>query len=266
MYFRLPIKEELMFFEKYNYFKEKNDSVLCVGLDSDINKVKSDQFDFNKNIIDSTKDYVCAYKLNIAFYEEAGEKGVQALQNTIEYIKKFDLPIILDVKRGDISNTAKAYARAYFKNLKVDSITLTPYMGEDSILPYLEIKNSHLFIVALSSNKGAMDFEIPDSLYLRVVGKASQLNKIYKNRVGIVVGATQNAHIQNILNSTKELLWLVPGIGAQGGDAEKFFLACNGYDDIVVNSSRKIIFSNNPKMIVKETRDRLNTYRRKYGN
>ena len=255
-----------MFFEKYNYFKEKNDSLLCVGLDSDIKRVKGDVFDFNKNIIDKTKDYVCAYKLNIAFYEENGFVGFKDLQKTINYIKKFDLPIILDVKRGDIGNTSKSYAVAYFKNLKVDSITVMPYMGEDSILPYLELKNSHIFIVALSSNSSAEDFEIPNSLYLKVAEKSLEFNRIYKNRVGIVVGATQTEYVENVKKTNNESVWLVPGVGDQGGNLEKFFSSTNGYDNIVVNSSRRIIFSDNVEKAAKDSRDKINLYRRQHEN
>lgn len=256
-----------MFYEKYQYFKKKNNSVLAVGLDSDINKIgTSSIFDFNKRIIDKTKENVCAFKLNIAFYEEAGEPGIKDLKKTVDYISKFEIPVILDAKRGDISNTAKAYARAYFGKLKVDSITISPYMGTDSMIPYLEMPNSHIFVVALSSNPGAIDFEIPNSLYLKVGEKASKLNEIYKNRVGIVVGATQNNFVTEVAKLSKDLMWLVPGIGYQGGSLEDFFKFSSGHSNVVINSSRGIIFSKDPAVSSKNLKDKINIYRRKYEN
>ena len=255
-----------MFRERYEYFKRKNESVLVVGLDSDIHRINANLFDFNKHIIDETKDNVCGFKINIAFYEEAGEEGFKELKRTIDYIKKLEMPIILDVKRGDIANTAKAYARAYFKRLKVDSITVMPYMGSDSMKPYLELENSHLFVVALSSNPGAEEFEIPESLYLKVVSRVNELNRKYKNRVGVVVGATQTEYVRKVRETGNDLLWLVPGIGSQGGNLKKFFESSSGYDNVLINSSRKIIFSENPRLESQKLKDEINLYRRKYEN
>ncbi len=253
-----------MFYDKLTYFRKKNDSILVVGLDTDINRINGDIFDFNRTIIDETKDYACAFKLNIAFYEELGSKGFSALEKTVDYIRKFEYPIILDVKRGDIANTASAYARAYFNRLRVDSITANPYMGRDSIEPYMEIETSHVFVVALTSNEGAADFELPNSLYAEVVCMVKEMNEFYYNRVGIVVGATQKDHLQDVTMISKGLLWLVPGIGTQGGDLEKFFLYTDGYSDIIINSSRSIIFSQSPKDSAKALRDKINLYRRQY--
>ena len=150
-------------FDKFLKMREKNRSVLLVGLDSDYKKINGDVLDFNKRIIVKTYDLICGSKINIAFYEKLGPKGLEILESTINYIRQNpEIPIILDAKRGDIGNTAKAYAEYYFERLKVDSLTINPFMGIDTLEPYLEYDNAHLFALALTSNKGAHDFEIPE--------------------------------------------------------------------------------------------------------
>ncbi|BBE32017.1 orotidine 5'-phosphate decarboxylase [Tepiditoga spiralis] len=258
-----------MFYEKYLKMREKNNSVLIVGLDSDTNKFNSKFskdaigiFEFNKYIIEQTNEYVCGYKPNIAFYEKHGYKGIQALEKTVEYIKKYtELPIIIDAKRGDIGNTAAAYAEAFFKYLKVDSITINPYMGMETINPYIELENSHVFVLGLTSNKGAKDFELENDLYLKVIKNVNEYNKKFKDKIGIVVGATNDEHIEKITKNSGNMVYLIPGIGAQGGSIEKLFKGLNGYKNIVINSSRGIIFSEDPKKSAKELKENLNKAR-----
>lgn len=256
-----------MFFEKYKKAREKNNSVLIVGLDSDIEKFDKFEknadglYEFNKYIVDSTYEHVCGYKPNIAFYEKLGYKGYEALEKTIEYIKKTDLPIILDAKRGDIANTAKAYADTFFKHLKVDSVTINPYMGMETATPYLEYENAHVFILGLTSNKGYVDFEMHDDLYKKVIKMSSELNEVQKNKVGIVVGATNNEYINQITKISGNMVYLIPGVGAQGGSIEKLFEGLNGYENVCINSSRGIIFSENPKISAKQLKEQLNKAR-----
>ncbi|SHE68854.1 orotidine-5'-phosphate decarboxylase [Marinitoga hydrogenitolerans DSM 16785] len=249
-------------FDKYIERKNDVNSVLLVGLDSDINRIDGDILDFNKKIIDETFDLVCGYKINIAFYEKLGPKGLEILEKTIEYIKyNPDIPIILDAKRGDIGNTAKAYAEYYFEKLKIDSLTINPLMGIDTLEPYLEYNNSHVFALALTSNKGAYDFEIPGELYLKIAKKMNELNKKHRNKIGIVVGATNAKFIKEITAVTDNMLFLIPGIGSQGGSIEALFNNLNGYDNIVINVSRAIIFDENPRKKVIEFNNVINKWR-----
>ncbi|WP_129408005.1 orotidine-5'-phosphate decarboxylase [Marinitoga lauensis] len=248
-------------FDKYLKIREKNSSVLLVGLDSDYKRINGDVFDFNKKIIDETYDLTCGYKINIAFYEKLGPKGLEILESTINYIRQNpEIPIILDAKRGDIGNTAKAYAEHYFERLKVDSLTINPFMGIDTLEPYLEYDNAHLFALALTSNKGAYDFEIPEKLYLKITEKMNELNKKHRNKIGIVVGATNARYINEITNISENMIFLIPGIGTQGGDVEELFRNLNGYKNIVVNVSRAIIFDENPRKKAIEFNSLINKY------
>lgn len=247
--------------EKYLKMREKNKSVLLVGLDSDYKKINGDVFEFNKKIIDQTHDIICGYKINIAFYEKLGPKGLEILEKTIDYIRNNpDIPIILDAKRGDIGNTAKAYAEYYFERLKIDSLTINPLMGLDTLEPYLEYENSHLFALALTSNKGAYDFEIPEKLYLKITEKMNDLNNKYKNKIGIVVGATNADHIKEIIDISENMIFLIPGIGSQGGNIKALFENLNGYKNIVINVSRAIIFDENPGKKAREFNELINKY------
>ncbi|WGS64689.1 orotidine-5'-phosphate decarboxylase [Marinitoga aeolica] len=248
-------------FEKYLKIREKNSSVLLVGLDSDYKRINGDVFEFNKKIIDETHDLICGYKINIAFYEKLGPKGLEILENTINYIRQNpEIPIILDSKRGDIGNTAKAYAEYYFERLKVDSLTINPLMGLDTLEPYLEYKNSHLFALALTSNKGAYDFEIPEKLYLKITEKMNNLNKQHKNKIGIIVGATNSDYIKEIVDISENMIFLIPGIGSQGGNTQELFKNLNGYKNIFINVSRAIIFDENPRKKAKEFNEIINKY------
>lgn len=235
----------------------KKNSFLCVGLDTDYTKIPkhlldfSDPiFEFNKRIIDATKDYCVAYKPNIAFYEAAGVKGWESLQKTLDYIPK-DCFTIADAKRGDIGNTSSLYARAFFdkesSGLDFDSVTVAPYMGANSVLPFLEFKNKWVILLALTSNQGSHDFqfsELKDGE--RLFEKVLETSKQWGNDQNLmyVVGATQAESLRDIRKIIPDSFLLIPGVGAQGGSLEevaKFGLTkdCG----LLVNSSRAIIYA-----------------------
>ncbi|PNR95745.1 orotidine-5'-phosphate decarboxylase [Petrotoga sp. 9PWA.NaAc.5.4] len=256
-----------MFLDKLKKNQREKNSFICVGLDSDIEKLPA-RFrnegvkgieNFNKYIIDQTYEHVCAYKINIAFYEMLGYKGIQAFENTVEFLKtNFEIPVIIDAKRGDIANTAKAYAKYYFEYLKVDSITVNPLMGLDSLEPYLLFPSSHIFVLALTSNPGAKDFIIPNKLYLQILEKLNFLKNTYTNQIGAVIGATQKEYFEEILEKYRGFNYLIPGIGSQGGSLEDITKLINKGETVVINVSRSIIFSENPKKAILEYQNLLN--------
>ncbi len=240
------------FIEKLNAAVLKNRSLVCVGLDTSPELIPSGMtvLEFNKVIIDATADLVCAYKPNLAFYEVQGEKGIDALHKTVKHIPK-DIPVIGDAKRGDIGNTSEAYAKALFDYFNFDAVTVSPYLGFDSLEPFLKYKEKGVIILCRTSNKGATDFQsllcqyegknVP--LYEIVALKASRWNT--NHNVGLVVGATYPEELKNIRQSHPDMLILIPGVGAQGGDLE---LAVRyGIDvhnrGIIINSSRGIIYA-----------------------
>jgi len=248
-------KEEL-----FHQIKSKN-SYLCVGLDSDIDKLpkhllrESDPiFEFNKQIIDATADFAVAYKPNLAFYESQGAKGWESLAKTMEYMPK-DVFTIADAKRGDIGNTSNHYAKAFFDQLNFDAITLSPYMGYDAIAPYLKYDDKWAIILALTSNESSKDFEQllvaeeseslengSQKLYEKIIDKS--LTWQNNNRIMYVVGATKADEFINIRKHIPEHFLLVPGVGAQGGSLEE--VSKNGMNSscgLLVNSSRGIIFA-----------------------
>jgi len=234
---------------------QKKKSFLCIGLDSDIDKIpehlkdKEDPvFEFNKGIIDYTHNFALAYKPNIAFYESRGTEGWISLEKTIDYLKKFDVFTIADAKRGDIGNTSKMYAKAFLDNLDFDAITVAPYMGVDSVTPFLEYEDKWVILLALTSNKGAFDFQFNEN--------KDSANKLFEDVLGIsqewgdnknmmyVVGATQADMLADIRRIVPNHFLLVPGVGAQGGSLEE--VAKYGINDqcgLIVNSSRGIIFA-----------------------
>ena len=235
---------------------KKKSSFLCVGLDTDIKKIpehllkEADPvFAFNKAIIDATAPFCIAYKPNLAFYESMGVKGWTAFEKTVEYIKKNypDQFIIADAKRGDIGNTSAMYARTFFDELDIDAVTVAPYMGEDSVTPFLTYEGKWVILLALTSNKGSHDFQLTtdengERLFEKVLRKsqewANDSNMMY------VVGATQGRMFEDIRKIAPRHFLLVPGIGAQGGSLEK---VCRyGMTDecgLIVNSSRAIIYA-----------------------
>jgi orotidine-5'-phosphate decarboxylase len=252
-----------MFYKKYLKIKEKNNSHVCVGLDSDYKKISNEEkdlykriYDFNKDIVEKTNKHVCCYKLNSAFYEKAGVEGMKAMEDTVNYIKEnTEIPIILDIKRSDILNTAKAYADYFVDKLQADSVTLNPLMGRDSITPYLE-KKVHVFILALTSNPSASDFIMKNDLYIDLANFSQVLNKEFENQVGIVVGAT-NDKFKEINKINENMIYLIPGIGAQGGDLKKVLEQVKD-KEFVINSSRGIIFSEDPEKSVIDLKDKIN--------
>ncbi|MCW3118545.1 MAG: pyrF, partial [Chitinophagaceae bacterium] len=204
-------------------------SYLCVGLDTDITKIpkhlltEADPvFAFNKAIIDATKDLCVSYKINTAFYEALGVKGWEALEKTVNYIPGEHFKIA-DAKRGDIGNTSSQYAKAFFETLKFDSITVAPYMGEDSVKPFLEYKGKWAIVLGLTSNKGAKDFELKKTgnefLYEKVLKTVAEWGT--PENLMFVIGATQANEFTNIRKLTPHHFYLVPGIGAQGGSLKE---------------------------------------------
>lgn len=230
----------------------KKRSYLCVGLDSDITKIPKHLlsaaepiFEFNKAIIDATKDLCVSYKINTAFYEALGVKGWQAMEKTVQYIGP-DHFTIADAKRGDIGNTSDQYAKAFFETLPFDSITVNPYMGEDSVKPFLQYPGKWAIVLGLTSNAGAKDFELQQSgdelLYKKVLKTVSTWAST--DNLMFVVGATQAAEFEAIRAITPDHFYLVPGVGAQGGSLEAISeKAMNKDVGILVNLSRAIIFA-----------------------
>jgi len=233
----------------------KKRSFLCVGLDSEIDKIpaflskeKDPIFEFNKRIIDSTHDYAIAYKPNVAFYECYGAKGWISLESTVRYIKE-NYPgifVIADAKRGDIGNTSKMYAKAFLENMPFDAITVAPYMGEDSVSPFLSYKGKWVVLLALTSNKGADDFQYHNEDGIKLFERVLTVSQKWgtTNNLMYVVGATRAELLKDIRQLVPDHFLLVPGIGAQGGSLEevaKFGL--NSKCGLLVNSSRGIIFA-----------------------
>lgn len=234
-------------------------SFLCIGLDVDLNKIpkhllteEDPIFEFNKAIIDATQHLCVAYKPNTAFYEAYGIKGWQSLEKTINYINRNypEIFTIADAKRGDIGNTSTMYAKAFFEDLAFDSVTVAPYMGKDSVEPFLNFKNKHTILLALTSNEGAFDFQTKKTdnteLYKEVLETSK--NWINSENLMYVVGATKAEYFKEIRKIIPESFLLVPGIGAQGGNLNevcKYGLTKN--IGLLVNSSRGIIYASTNK-------------------
>ncbi len=236
----------------YEQIKKKQ-SYLCVGLDTDIDKIpthllSSDDpvFEFNKQIIDATSDYCVAYKPNIAFYEARGSKGWESLHKTIAYIPPH-IFTIADAKRGDIGNTSRLYAKAFFEHMQFDSITVAPYMGEDSIKPFLDFKNKWVILLVYTSNSGSEDFQLIQTrdgkfLYEEVIFASQRWASA--DQMMYVVGATHADKIASIRALAPNHFFLVPGVGAQGGDLEAVTKAgLNDQCGLLVNTSRSIIYA-----------------------
>ncbi len=231
-------------------------SFLCVGLDTDLKKIpqhllkeEDPIFAFNKAIIDATAPYCVAYKPNLAFYECFGLKGWVAFDKTVRYIKEHypDLFIIADAKRGDIGNTSAMYARCFFEELDIDSLTVAPYMGEDSVTPFLQYKDKWVILLALTSNKGSHDFQLTeDKDGVRLFEKVLRTSQQWASdqQMMYVVGATQGRLFEDIRKIAPEHFLLVPGVGAQGGSLEEVCKYGMTKDcGLLVNSSRGIIYA-----------------------
>ena len=237
---------------------QRKRSFLCVGLDTDIQKIpqhllKEDDpiFAFNKAIVDATAPYCIAFKPNLAFYEAMGVKGWMAFEKTIRYIRE-QYPeqfIIADAKRGDIGNTSKLYARTFFEEMDVDAVTVAPYMGEDSVTPFLGHEGKWVILLALTSNKGSFDFQLTEDkdgerLFEKVLRKSQEWAK--EDAMMYVVGATQGKAFEDIRKIVPNHFLLVPGIGAQGGSLEEVCHYGMTKDcGLIVNSSRAIIYASN---------------------
>ena len=267
------------FLEKVINAERESNSLLCVGLDTDIKKLPesikncSDPiYEFNSRIIEKTKDIVSAYKLNIAFYESEGKSGWETIEKTLSIIPK-NILTIADAKRGDIGNTSELYARAFFEKLSFDSITVNPYLGFDSVQPFLNFKDKGVFILALTSNKGSKDFQYlkvdGNPLYEKVVDKVIEWNTA--SNCAIVVGATHPEELKRLREKAPNLPFLIPGIGAQGGDLEatiKYGCDKNG-ELALINISRGIIYASTGDDFDTKAREaaikfntEINTYRK----
>lgn len=236
-------------------------SYLCVGLDSALDKIpshllkeKDPIFEFNKQIIDATIDYTVAYKPNIAFYEALGPSGWETLQKTIDYLPS-EVFTIADAKRGDIGNTSHMYAKAFFESLNFDSVTVAPYMGSDSVEPFLTFQKKWVILLALTSNEGAQDFQfiqLSDGkpLYQKVIEQSQEWGN-HENMM-YVVGATRNEHFAHIRQLIPDHFLLVPGVGAQGGSLKEISeIGLNKNGGLLVNSSRGIIYASSGKDFAK---------------
>jgi orotidine-5'-phosphate decarboxylase len=252
----------------------KNKSWLCIGLDPDPELMPAvDVLQFNKAIIEATCDLVCAYKPNLAFYEALGTDGLAILEKTVKYVPR-DIPVIGDAKRGDIGNTAKAYAKALFSVLGFDAATVNPYLGFDSVEPFINYQDKGIFILCRTSNRGAADFQdlhtngLP--LYEAVAGKAQEWN-IHGN-IGLVVGATYPEELKRVRSICPEMPFLIPGVGAQGGDlasAVSYGVDARG-EKAIINVSRQILYASKEKdfaqaarNIAEKIRSQINDYRNK---
>ncbi|MDD2891183.1 MAG: orotidine-5'-phosphate decarboxylase [bacterium] len=247
-------------FEKFRLAIKKSNSLVCVGLDTDIKKIpqfllkeKNPMLAFNKKIIEATSDIVSAYKLNSAFYESQGLAGIETLMETRKCIPS-DVIAICDAKRGDIGNTSKMYAKAAFEIMGFDILTVNPYLGTDAVAPFLEYEDKGVFILCLTSNPGAYDFEIygKEPIFKRVASFANEWNKKYGN-CGLVVGATMSDFLSDIKGIAPELPWLVPGVGAQGGSVEDVIK--HGGENLVINSSRNIIYASSEENFAEKARE-----------
>lgn len=237
---------------------KSKESFLCVGLDTDIQKIpkhllsaEDPIFEFNKQIIDATHQYAIAYKPNLAFYEAMGSKGLESLEKTMEYIPR-DLFTIADAKRGDIGNTSSMYARAFFENMNFDSVTVTPYMGEDSVSPYLAHSRKWVILLAATSNTGSFDFQellvenSSEKLYERVIRKSAEWGN--PNNMMYVVGATRAKSLIGVRRLVPDHFLLIPGVGAQGGSLSQVCkYGMNKQCGLIVNSSRGIIYAGDNK-------------------
>ena len=257
----------------------KKRSYLCVGLDTDIEKIPKyllsgadPIFEFNKQIVDATKDLCVSYKINTAFYEAMGVKGWESLERTVNYIPQEHFKIA-DAKRGDIGNTSSQYAKAFFETLNFDAVTVAPYMGEDSVRPFLEYDSKWAIVLGLTSNTGAKDFEVQrfdtktdlldegihiekhgtKFLYEMVLEKVSKWGNT--NNLMFVIGATQADEFVNIRRLTPEHFYLVPGVGAQGGSLKEISERAITKDcGILVNASRAIIYASDKENFAEEAR------------
>jgi orotidine-5'-phosphate decarboxylase len=264
----------ITFQQKLDEIVKKNQSLLCVGLDSDFEKIPGSfkskpfpQFEFNKAIIEATHDLVCAYKPNSAFYENRGVEGISELKLTCDYLKKNypDIPIIIDAKRADIGNTNSGYIKYAYEYLAVDAITVHPYLGREALQPFLDLKDKGCIVLCRTSNPGAGEFQdlLTDGkpLYKIVAEKVVKEWNVNNNCL-LVVGATYPEELAEVRKIVGDMTLLVPGVGAQGGDLEATLKA--GLNSkkrgLIISSSRGIIFAQNPGEEAKKLRNEINKF------
>ena len=254
----------MSFTQRLREAARKNRSLLCLGLDPDPALMPSvSVLDFNRAIIESTADLVCAYKPNLAFYEALGVEGLAVLQKTLEHVPS-DIPVIGDAKRGDVGHTAQAYAKALFEVLRFDAITVNPYLGYDSVAPFLEYQDKGLFVLCRTSNPGAAEFqdllcasdrhEKPQPLYLTVAQRAREWNS--RGNVGLVVGATFPDEVERVRGICPEMTLLIPGVGAQGGDLDRairYGVDISG-EKAIFSSSRQILYASKESDFAQKSR------------
>jgi len=271
----------MAFYERLRRIQKKNNSLLCIGLDTDVNKIPEFLFawgdpvyEFNRRIIDATKDIVCAYKINLAFYEATGEHGWYTVHQTLARIPD-DIITIGDGKRGDIGNSSALYAKLFVDDYEFTASTVNPYMGTDSVTPFLKNRDQGAFVLALTSNSGARDFQyLPvrgKPFYEHVVTRARRWNT--RKNCGLVVGATRPRELKRIRSLVPNMPLLIPGVGAQGGDIESAIrYGCDEHGYLaVVNASRSIIYASDgdnfaaaARTAALALRDLMNKYRQKY--
>lgn len=245
----------MKFQEKLDKIVAKNNSLLCVGLDQG-------EWEFNKKIIDQTHDLVCAYKPNFAFYEALGVRGWENLKKTVEYLRKNypEIVTIADAKRADIGNTNLGYVTAIFEEMKFDAVTINPYFGREALQPFLDRKDKGIIVLCKTSNPGSNEFQ--DLVWQKVAENVAKKWNINNNCL-LVVGATYPRELKQVRQIVGEMTLLVPGIGVQGGDVEKTVKAgLNSHKaGMIINSSRGIIFSENPRLEAQNLREEINKYR-----
>lgn len=266
------------FIEKLLHASRKNNSLLCIGLDPDPQLMPDVEIaEFNRQIIEATKDLVCAYKPNLAFYESLGIDGLIALEKTLRCVPD-DIPVIADAKRGDIGNTARKYALSLFETYGFDAATVSPYLGHDSLEPFTDYPDRGIFILCNTSNAGAADFqqlrcstegEEEDMPLFEVVAKKAAEWNVHRN-IGLVVGATRPRSLKRIRDICPAMPLLIPGVGAQGGDlasAVRYGSDTNG-EKAIINSSRQVLYASKGKeyptaarMEAIGLRDRINQFR-----
>ncbi len=266
-----------MIVDKYNQRVEKSNSLLCVGLDPEFEKLPQQfkdkefpQFEFNKWIIDQTVEFVSVFKPNIAFYEARGDQGIKELKMTMEYLQKnyADIFTICDAKRADIGNTNQGYVTAIFDWLGFDAITLQPYLGKEALKPFLERKDKVSVILCRTSNPGAGELQdlVVQTRGLpiwQIVAEKVREEWNYNQNCMLVVGATYPEEMKTIRSMVGDITFLVPGVGAQGGDVEATVKAGLNSEKkgMIINSSRGIIFAENPAAEAKKLRDEINKFR-----
>lgn len=265
----------MTFLEKLDTIVSQNNSLLCIGLDPEFEKLPDNfksnpnpQFEFNKSIIDATHDLVCCYKPNSAFYEARGAEGISELKMTCEYVLQQypEIPVILDAKRADIGNTNNGYISFAYEYLKVDAITLHPYLGSEALKPFFDKTEKGNFILCKTSNPGAgelQDLQINNEPLYKHIAKLVTKDWNGNNNCALVVGATYPNELLEIRKIAPDIIFLIPGIGAQGGDLENTLK--NGLrtdkKGLIISSSRGVIFADSPRSEAEKLRNEINTYR-----